>query len=94
LFLKGVVSVDDLTFTTSNCSVRPLNEAVPTTLSPAMTTSTATTRRSTAASQSPLDCNFEDGVLCRTWTDDNSADFRWEVKRGRTPSVNTGPSVG
>ncbi len=46
------------------------------------------------APQSPWDCNFEPGILCRTWTHDVTADFRWALKQGQTPSFNTGPTTG
>ncbi|CAF1538469.1 unnamed protein product, partial [Adineta steineri] len=87
----GDISIDDFTFTTSNCSIRPAYDAVPTigTTMP----STTTTLRTTLAPQSPLDCNFEQGVLCSTWSHDVSADFRWEVRQGQTPSANTGPAI-
>ncbi|CAF1691193.1 unnamed protein product, partial [Adineta ricciae] len=49
-------------------------------------------RQSTLAPQSPWDCNFEQGVLCATWSHDNDADFRWAPKQGQTPSMNTGPT--
>ena len=93
-FFKGDISIDDFTFTTSNCSIRPLNEAVPTvpTTIPA-TLSTTSTRRSTLAPQSPWDCNFETGQLCPTWTHD-LANFRWTLTQGQTPSFNTGPTAG
>ena len=55
---------------------------------------TTTTTRTTVAPQSPLDCNFEQGVLCPTWNHDDSADFRWALQQGQTFSGNTGPSVG
>ncbi|UJR31098.1 hypothetical protein I4U23_018606, partial [Adineta vaga] len=87
----GDISIDDFTFTTSNCSIRPLHDAVPTiatTMPP-----TTTTTRTTVAPQSPWDCNFEQGVLCSTWSHDVTADFRWELKQGQTFSANTGPSV-
>ncbi|CAM4935869.1 unnamed protein product [Rotaria socialis] len=89
----GDISIDDFTFTTSNCSIRPMNDAVPTgaTTLPS-TLSTTTIRQSTLAPQSPWDCNFEQGVLCATWSHDNDADFRWAPKQGQTPSMNTGPT--
>jgi hypothetical protein len=55
---------------------------------------TSTTIRTTLAPVSPWDCNFENGVLCSTWSHDVTADFRWELKQGQTPSINTGPSTG
>ncbi|CAF1276484.1 unnamed protein product [Adineta steineri] len=87
----GDISIDDFTFTTSNCSIRPIHDAVPTveTTMP----STTTTLRTTLAPQSSLDCNFEQGVLCSTWSYDVSADFRWEVSQGQTSSANTGPAT-
>jgi hypothetical protein len=62
---------------------------IPTTLPP-----TTTTIRTTLAPQSPLDCNFEQGQLCSTWTHDLTAQFQWQLKQGSTPSVNTGPTFG
>ena len=94
-FFQGDISIDDFTFTTSNCSVRPLNQAVPTvetTIPAALLTTTI--GRSTLAPQSPWDCDFEKGVLCPTWSHDVSANFRWELKQGQTPSFNTGPTAG
>ncbi|CAF0847412.1 unnamed protein product, partial [Rotaria sordida] len=89
----GDISIDDFTFTTSNCSIRPMNDAVPTigTTLPS-TLLTTTTRQTTIAPQSPWDCNFEQGVLCPTWSHDVTADFRWQLKQGQTPSPNTGPT--
>ena len=72
-----------------------MNDAVPTqatTIPPMLTTTT--THGTTLAPQSPWDCNFEQGVLCQTWFHDVTADFRWELKQGQTPSLNTGPSAG
>jgi hypothetical protein len=69
-----------------------LNDSLPTiatTLPP-----TTTTIRSTAAPQSPWDCNFEQGDLCSGWTHDLTANFKWQPQQGSTGSVNTGPSVG
>lgn len=72
-----------------------MNDAVPTMgTNPPPTSLTSTIAPSTLAPQSPWDCNFEGGILCQTWTDDIEADFRWIVKRGQTPTFNTGPSVG
>ncbi|CAF4044180.1 unnamed protein product, partial [Rotaria sordida] len=90
----GDISIDDFTFTTSNCSIRPMNDSVPTTGTTLPSTLlTTTTRQTTIAPQSPWDCNFEQSVLCPTWAHDVTADFRWELKQGQTPTLNTGPSV-
>ena len=69
-----------------------MNDAVPTigTTSP----STTSTLRTTLAPQSPWDCNFEQGVLCQTWSHDVTADFRWALQQGQTSSANTGPNTG
>ncbi|CAF4185562.1 unnamed protein product, partial [Rotaria sp. Silwood2] len=89
----GNIAIDDFTFTLSNCSIRPMNDAVPTigTTLPS-TLLTTTTRQPTVAPQSPWDCNFEQGVLCPTWSDDLTVDFRWATRQGQTPSPSTGPT--
>lgn len=90
--IQGDIAIDDFTFTTSNCSIRPMNDSVPTVSTAAP--STITTRRTTLAPQSPLDCNFEQGSLCSAWTHDPTADFQWGLQQGETASINTGPSFG
>jgi len=69
-----------------------MNEAIPTT--PTIPPSTTTITQTTAAPQSPFDCNFEQGTLCSTWSHDPTGDFQWILKQGSTPSINTGPTTG
>jgi hypothetical protein len=37
-----------------------------------------------------VDCDFDKGNLCE-WKDDKADDFDWIVRKGRTPTSNTGP---
>jgi len=92
VFFYVDISIDDFTFTTSNCSIRPIHDAVPTTTT--IPPTTTTTLRTTLAPQSPLDCNFEQGTLCSGWSHDATANFQWALQQGSTASINTGPSSG
>jgi hypothetical protein len=63
----------------------------PSTAVPAPQTTVASTVSMATAPPGQANCNFDSG-LCG-WTQDKTDDFDWTRQRGRTNTVNTGPSA-
>ncbi|CAF0724038.1 unnamed protein product, partial [Brachionus calyciflorus] len=86
IFIEGIVgksyygdiAIDDLTYSNSSCG---------------SATSVSVSTRSTTIiyPKNPLDCDFDSNTTCY-WMHDQTADFKWELNRGRTQTQLTGPS--
>ncbi|CAF0808194.1 unnamed protein product, partial [Brachionus calyciflorus] len=75
---NGDIAIDDI-----NYSLNPCGTA----------TSVSVSTRSTTVTYppNPLDCNFDSNNTCY-WIHDSTSDFKWELNKGRTQTLLTGPS--
>ncbi|XP_077978860.1 MAM and LDL-receptor class A domain-containing protein 1-like [Glandiceps talaboti] len=77
----GDIAIDDISFTEGYCAAKP-SYAHPPTSSP-----------STIPIPSLIDCDFEGGGVCTSWSQASDDDFDWTWSTGSSPSLDTGPSV-
>ncbi|XP_070566390.1 MAM and LDL-receptor class A domain-containing protein 1-like [Ptychodera flava] len=73
----GDIALDDIVFDEATCPTLPI-DAAPSSAPP---------------TQSPVDCDFEGGSLCSSWSQATDDDFDWTWTTGSTPSTSTGPGV-
>ncbi|XP_071956926.1 MAM and LDL-receptor class A domain-containing protein 2-like [Antedon mediterranea] len=88
---SGDIAIDDVTFTVGVCGGHPSNAVQPgfTTLAP---TQGSTIKPVPTPPPGPVDCDFESGGICNTWTQANDDDFDWTFGTGSTATIDTGPA--
>jgi hypothetical protein len=85
----GGIHVDDLSFDEQTCEVQP--DKVKGELASA-TASFLTTRAPEIPASAEVNCNFDLNNTCG-WVNDQRADLKWTLSKGRSTNLATGPST-